>query len=41
MKKISKALFKAGYSESEIADLMDLRYTDAKKYCEEMMKNGK
>lgn len=39
MKKISKALFKAGYSESEIADLMDSRYADVKKYCEEM-KNG-
>ena len=35
MKKISKAFGKAGYSASEIADLMDSRYTDVKKYLEE------
>lgn len=36
MKKISRALYKAGYSASEIADLMDSKYLDVKKYCEEM-----
>lgn len=35
MRKISKALGKAGYSASEIADLMDSRYCDVKQYLEE------
>lgn len=41
MKKISKALDKAGYSASEIADLMDSRYSDINQYLEETEEKDK
>ena len=41
IKKISKALGKAGYSASEIADLMDSRYSDIEQYLEETEEKDK